>query len=212
MPCDTVRGPRRRVVEARVSMTLIRTESNMTRRLTGPRALVAVAVIGIGGVCLSAAGTRVALQPISARKAAPDFALQDAAGRDVNLSGYRGQVVLLDFWATACGGCVQEIPAFMELARTYEKKGLRTVGLSVDLQYESLKNADEAWSKVKPFIKEHKVNYQIVMGDDQVLERYAITALPCTYLIDKSGRVAATYVGIVDRENVEGNIQLLLKE
>lgn len=58
----------------------------------------------------------------------------------------------------------------------------------------------------------HGVNYPIVMGDNQVLKSYNIDAFPTTYLIDKTGRIAATSVGVVDRANVEGNIKTLLKE
>jgi len=146
------------------------------------------------------------------RKPAPPFRLEDAAGRKVRLSDYHGKVVLLDFWATECGGCVREMPAFMDLARAYQNKGLATVGVSVDILYENLKNSEEAWSRVKPFIGAHKVNYQILMGDGDTTKQYDIQALPLTYIVDKRGRIAATYLGVVDRENLEANIQAVLKE
>jgi peroxiredoxin len=60
------------------------------------------------------------------------------------LSDYRGQVVLLDFWATKCAGCVEEIPWFIEITETFAAKGLATVGVSEDIAYENLKGADEA--------------------------------------------------------------------
>jgi len=82
----------------------------------------------------------------------------------------------------------------------------------MDVVYEDLKNAKEGWSKVKPFVQAHSVNYPLVMGDYQVLKAYNIDAFPTTYLIDKAGRIAATYVGVVDRADVEGNIKTLLKE
>lgn len=120
--------------------------------------------------------------------------------------------MLLDFWATKCGGCVQEIPAFIEVARIYERKGLSTLGVSEDMLYEDLKTPDEAWDKVRPFVREHKVGYRIVMGDDRVAEGYEIKALPLTYLIDPKGRIAAKYAGVVDRPNLEANIRMLLAE
>jgi peroxiredoxin len=168
------------------------------------------------GVCrvdaADAPVVRAAIQPVQDRRPAQDFLLQDAAGKNVRLSDYRGKVVLLDFWATACGGCVREMPWFMDVARAYEKKGVAVLGVSVDILYESLKDSDEAWGRVKPFIQTHKVNYRILMGDDQVTGRYNITALPLTYLIDTRGRIAATYRGVVDKANVEANIQTVLKE
>jgi peroxiredoxin len=82
----------------------------------------------------------------------------------------------------------------------------------MDISYEDLKNSVEGWSRVKPFVESHKVNYPILMGDDQVSKHYDIQALPLTYLIDKRGRIAASYAGVVDRDNVESNIQTILKE
>jgi peroxiredoxin len=155
---------------------------------------------------------RAPIQPEAERKLAPAFTLRDVAGKNVTLSGKQQQVVLLDFWATECGGCVREMPGFMDLAQKYKTKGLTVVGVSVDILYEDLKSPEEAWRKVTPFVQTHKVNYQILMGDDQVNKQYDIQALPLTYLIDTRGRIAATYIGVVDIGNVETNIQTLLKE
>jgi peroxiredoxin len=157
-------------------------------------------------------GIQASIQPAQQRKQAPAFWLEDAAGKKTTLADYRGKVVLLDFWATECGGCVREMPEFMDLAQAYRKKGLAVVGVSMDILYETLKNSTEGWSRVKPFVEAHKVNYPILMGDDQVTKRYDIQALPLTYLIDKRGRIAAAYAGVVDRGNVESNIQALLNE
>jgi len=60
--------------------------------------------------------------------------------------------VLLDFWATDCGGCKLEIPWYMEFDRAYKSKGLAVVGVSMDILYEGLKNAEQGWTKVKPFV------------------------------------------------------------
>jgi peroxiredoxin len=155
---------------------------------------------------------RATVQPMQDRKPAPIFRLEDSTGKTVRLSDYHGKVVLLDFWATECGGCVREIPSFMDLAQAYQKAGLAVVGVSVDILYENLKDAKEGWSRVKPFVQTHKVNYPILMADDEVTKRYNIQALPLTYLIDKRGRIAATYIGLVDLDNVKANIQIMLTE
>ncbi len=151
-------------------------------------------LLALGAVIANAAAPkteRAVLRAPSERKPAPAFRLIDASGKAVRLSDYRGKPVLLDFWATSCGG---------------------VAGVSMDILYEDLKGPAEAWSKVRPFIQEHKVNYPILMGDDQVTKSYAIEALPATYLLDKHGRVAATYVGVVDKEDVERNVKGLLSE
>lgn len=153
------------------------------------------------------------IQPTAERKQAPAFQLSDASGKTVNLSDYRGKVVLLDFWATECGGCRIEIPWYIEFERLYGKSNFAVVGVSMDIQYESLKDADEGWARVRPFVEENNVNYPILMGNDPVSKAYDIMALPATYLIDKNGRIAATYVGVLaDKDNAEANIKSLLAE
>jgi peroxiredoxin len=169
-------------------------------------------------ICLTAlrlvlaADISVPLESPSVRKSAPDFLLLDVRGKSVPLSRFRGRPLLLDLWATKCGGCIKEIPAFIEIHHAYRKRGLAVVGISMDILYEDLKGPDEAWSLVNPFVKASKIDYPILMGDDEMTKRYAVIALPVTYLIDHRGHIAAKYVGIVDRANIETNIKTLLAE
>ena len=95
-----------------------------------------------------------------------------------------------------------EIPWFMQFQHAYQSKGLQVVGVSMDILYEELKDAKEGWSRVMPFVQRHKINYPILMGDDRVAKAYDMNALPATYLIDRTGRIAATYVGLVDKSDV----------
>jgi peroxiredoxin len=161
---------------------------------------------------LPAAEISVSLEQPEIRKKAPAFALLDATGRSVALSSFRGKPVLLDLWATKCGGCVKEIPYFVNMHRAYARKGLAVVGVSMEILYEDLKGPAEAWSLVKPFAAAHNVSYPILMGDDGFTKSYSVTTLPVTYLIDKRGRIAATYSGVVDAANLEQNIKALLAE
>ena len=146
------------------------------------------------------------------RKTAPAFHFVSDTGKNVQPSDFRGKIVLLNFWATKCGGCVLEIPSFIELQRTYEKSGFTAVGISEDISYSGLKTADEAWRLVRPFMTSHKLNYPVLMGDDHAVEAYGFESYPATYLIDRSGKIAATYVGVVDKNDVEANIKALLAE
>jgi len=82
----------------------------------------------------------------------------------------------------------------------------------MDILYEDLNGPGEAWSLVNPFVKASGVDYPILMGDDKITQTYKVTELPVTYLIDRRGRIAAKYVGIVDRANLEDNIKTLLAE
>ena len=184
--------------------------SNLKHKLSILLSVVAIAMIPI-----SAAAQHDVHAPLVAkgdRKNAPTFHLTSAEGRVLQISDFRGKVVLVNFWATACGGCVLEIPSFIELQRKYGSSKFTAVGISADIPYEGLKSADEAWQKVRPFIVQHQVNYPIVLGNDSVIDAYGFNSYPATYLVDKSGHIAATYVGVVSKDDVETNIKKLLEE
>jgi cytochrome c biogenesis protein CcmG/thiol:disulfide interchange protein DsbE len=161
-----------------------------------------IALVMLGMAWADQTGVRAVLQPSNQRKPAPEFALKDASGKAVSLRDYHGKVVLLDFWATWCHGCKEEIPWFAEFHRKYTDKGLTVVGVSMD---------DEGWKVITPFVKNAGVPYQIVLGDDATGKHYGISSMPDTFLIDRDGRIAASYSGLVDRDDVEANIRALLK-
>lgn len=162
--------------------------------------------------CAAAATVQAVLKSPAARTEAPSFRLADASGRTEQLTDYHGKVVLLNFWATGCGGCRIEIPWLVDIDKAFQNKSVAVIGISMDISYEALKSATEAWARVKPFLASHQVTYSILMGDNEVTKRYDIQALPVSYLIDIRGRVAATYVGLIDKENVKANINTLLAE
>ncbi|HEX4749790.1 MAG TPA: TlpA disulfide reductase family protein [Bryobacteraceae bacterium] len=153
---------------------------------------------------------RASIRPASSREKAPAFTLMNASGHAVRLSDYKGKVVVLNFWAVNCGGCRLELPSFVDINNSYKSKGLAVVGISMDISYEDLKDAKEAWARVNPFLPAHHIDYTILMGDSVVEKAYQTDALPATYLIDKDGRVAATYVGVVNKDNLEANIKTVL--
>jgi thiol-disulfide isomerase/thioredoxin len=123
-------------------------------------------------------GVRATITPAGQRKPAPAFRLANASNDAVSLSKFHGKVVLLDFWATECGGCKVEIPWFMEFERGYKSARFEVVGVSMDIPYEGLKDAKDAWKLVKPFVQTHQVNYPILMGDDAVRHQSAACHLP----------------------------------
>jgi peroxiredoxin len=137
------------------------------------------------------------------RRGAPDFTLPDTNGTRVSLTDYRGQVVVLDFWATWCTGCKVEIPWFMEFHEKYNAEGLVTIGVAMD---------EEGWTPVREYLKEHPINYRIVTGYPDLMKPYEVTSLPVTLLIDRAGRIADAHVGVVDKEAWEEEIQTLLRE
>lgn len=138
------------------------------------------------------------------RPAAPDFTLPDARGAELRWSDFQGQVVLLNFWETSCAPCRLEIPWFIEFQRRYAKRGFSVVGVSIDA---------DGWQSVRPFVAAKKINYPMVVDGGEVEHRYGgLEAIPTTFLIDRSGRIAATHVGVIPKADYEAEIQTLLAE
>ena len=138
----------------------------------------------------------------NAAAVAVDFALPDAHGAVIRLSDYRGKVVLLDFWTTYCGACNIEIPWFIEFQITFKPRGFTVLGVSLD---------EQGWKVLHPFLEEKKVNYPVVLGDDEIADRYGIQAMPTTFLIDRQGMITASHVGLIDRSQFEAEIEALLR-
>jgi peroxiredoxin len=151
------------------------------------------------------------LQAVADRQDAPAFSLSDASGHRWRLADHRGKPVVVNLWATDCGGCKAELPSFVTLNQRYKTK-VNIVGVSLDIMYEDLKTAAEGWSRVKPFAAAHGLVYQILLDDGSAEKAFKVTALPATYLIDRSGRIAASYIGIVDADNLEANLKTMLAE
>jgi peroxiredoxin len=143
------------------------------------------------------------LTAASSRKHAPDFTLRDSKGTSVKLSAYKGRIVLLDFWATWCGGCKVEIPWYMEFQSKYKNSGLSVIGVSMD---------EDGWKSVKPYLEKSPMNYSVVVGNQDLAKLYGVDSMPMTLLIDRDGKVAVSHVGMVDKDAFEGEIQILLKE
>jgi len=146
---------------------------------------------------------RAALQAPRDRSPAPELVRKDSAGKALNLRKYRGKALLLNFWATWCHGCKEEIPWFREFGRAFGAKKFAVVGVSLD---------EGGWSVVGPFLSSAKVPYRIVLGDEPAAKSYGIETMPDTFLLDRQGRIAVVYRGLVDREDIEANIRRLIAE
>ena len=132
---------------------------------------------------------------------APDFTLQDLSGKKVSLSGLKGSVVLVEFWATWCPPCRTAIPGLERLHRSYGDKGLKVLAISVD---------EGSWEKVRTFITEHKITYTVLKGTDEASEKYQVRMIPAMYLIDRQGIVKKQSLGGGSEEELEKDIQALL--
>ncbi len=118
---------------------------------------------------------------------APNFTLAELEGRTVRLSDYRGDVVLLDFWATWCGPCRMSIPHLIELQNEYADDGFTVLGVSLDRAGRDV---------VSRFVEKAGINYPVVMGTGAVQEAYGgIRSIPTAFLIDRDGYVVKMIQG-----------------
>lgn len=155
-------------------------------------------------LCIAPAALALDTLPAEAqRKFAPDFTLTDATGQTITLSAYKGKVVLLDFWATWCGGCKVEIPWYVEFDKKYRDRGLAVIGVSMD---------DQGMKVVKPFLAQKNIEYTVVIGNEAFAKKYNLESMPLTLLIDRNGRIAVSHAGVVNKDDFESRIKELLLE
>ncbi len=125
------------------------------------------------------------------RLAAPEFSLELLSDdSQATLSDYRGKVVLLNFWATWCTPCREEMPAMQTLWKRYRAEGFEIVAVAADRR--GRKN-------VAPFIAEHGVEYPVLLDPGgEVRNRYEVVGLPMSYLIGRDGKISGRVVGMID--------------
>jgi cytochrome c biogenesis protein CcmG/thiol:disulfide interchange protein DsbE len=130
------------------------------------------------------------------------FTLKDMDGRDVALSSFKGQVIVLNFWATWCGPCRLEIPDFVQLRSAYGDQGLTILGVSVD----------DPVDRLKPFAAELGMNYPVLvgLGRDDLKQAYPLYGLPNTFIIARDGTVCRKHTGFALRSQLEPIIKALL--
>jgi peroxiredoxin len=115
----------------------------------------------------------------------PDFEEKDLAGKPISVSNYKGKVVLVDFWATWCGPCVNELPNVLKAYEKYHPQGFEIVGISLDSDQERLAN----------FIKNRKMGWQQFFDGkgwgNKLAGKYGVNSIPATYLLDSDGKIVA---------------------
>jgi thiol-disulfide isomerase/thioredoxin len=145
------------------------------------------------------------------KPAAPEVSFKDLDGKDVTLASYKGKVVILNFWATWCDPCREEIPWFIEFQQKYADKGFTLLGVAMD---------EEGKPVVQPFVQTtpfnvnghpNTMNYPIVIGNDDIAAKFGgLLGLPTTIVISRDGKIQKKYIGSVDKAALEKDIQALL--
>jgi len=125
---------------------------------------------------------------------APDWELKTPDGKSVSLSGLRGKVVLMDFWATWCGPCKMAMPGVQKVHEHFKGQPVRVFGIDV---WER-KNADPA-----AYMRSKKYTYGLLLGGDKVADEYRVSGIPTFYVIDPKGRIAYAASGFVPNREKE---------
>lgn len=136
------------------------------------------------------------------RPPAPDFVAYDARGVKRRLSDYRGNLVVLNFWATWCDPCRAEIPALNRVHLAYRAQGFTVVGVAMD---------QRGWAAVTPFLIEHGVTYPVLLGNAAVARSYGgLKSLPQTLFLDREGRIVASHGSLLKEADLRKLVESLL--
>ena len=118
--------------------------------------------------------------------AAPDFTLKSESGKNLRLSEHRGQVVMINFWASWCGPCRQEMPILDQLQQRYSKAGFTVLGVNVERDS----------SQAERLLKDMDISFPILFDSDSVVSKlYDVSAMPVTVMIDKDGNMRYLHKG-----------------
>jgi peroxiredoxin len=166
----------------------------------------AVAVVAFGVVAWAwHFGTRQSggIRPVGERRVMPELAMAQLDGGTWRTVDHRGQVVLVNYWATWCGPCWEETPGLIRLSREMGPQGVAVVGVAID---------EGGREKVRKFVEEFRVPYPVVIQERLSQVEYGLEGVPTTILLDRQGRVAKTYVGAVRQRDFKMDVEALLRE
>lgn len=133
--------------------------------------------------------------------AAPNWTLPGIDGKPVSFSQFKGHPVVIDFWASWCGPCKEEIPFWKQLQDKYRSQGLVIIGVS----------EDDSTADVKNFLKTTPLNYPVVMDQQRLESSYGMPeGLPTTFFIDRNGKISARVLGLEAQPELEHRVQQIL--
>jgi thiol-disulfide isomerase/thioredoxin len=150
-------------------------------------------------VCLAGCGETHDPASVVVGSRAPDFALEARDGTTLKSSSLKGDIVVLNFWATYCQPCRSEIPELNQVAASSKAK---VVGIALD------QGGDEV---IRAFEKDAnlKLNYTVLLGDEEVFQRFNGVGIPYTLVLDRSQRIVKIYRGPVDQETLERDLSAI---
>jgi peroxiredoxin len=138
---------------------------------------------------------KIRINPIKGDKKAPDFSLRDLNGKKVGIKQFKGKIIFLNFWATWCGPCKEEMPTLEVLHQQFKEKNFILLTISVD--YEGIKPVQE-------FINKHQYTFPILLDPKcETLDLFEVKGIPTTFLIDKKGKMIGKAIGPRDWKSPE---------
>lgn len=153
----------------------------------------------IAAACLASCSSS---PPAPSAQAVPQFSFSSLEGKTVAMKDLSNKVVIVDFWATWCSPCREEIPHLNKLYAELKGKGLEIVGISMDT---------DGTDGVRDFAREFRIQYPIVMGDEKVAEDFGgIIGMPTTIIINRQGKVAKKYIGLPPAADMERIVKELV--
>lgn len=161
----------------------------------------AVVLMVVVGQC--GGGQAGGITPAAERKTMPPVVLPLLDGGTWRLEDRRGQVVVVNYWASWCGPCWEETPGLVKLQRDEGRKGLAVVGVSVD---------EGGLDNVRGFVRRLGVTYPIALSQPMAQMAYGLGGVPTTILVDRQGRVAKSYSGAVKEQDLRADVEVLLRE
>jgi len=152
--------------------------------------LLVGAWLGCGGASDDAGGVAIGSR-------APAFSLKALDGSTVTSRSLEGGAVVLNFWATWCGPCLKEIP---DLEQVAAGRGANVIGIALD---------DDGLKAVKPFVEAHGISYTVLLGDQELFDRFNGLGIPYTLVLDRAYRVVKIYRGPATKESLEEDLKAI---
>jgi len=128
------------------------------------------------------------------RRPAPGFTLPDLSGETVTLADLRGQIVVIDFWATWCPPCIFQIPILNTIHERHGDHGVTVLGVSVDAGGAEV---------VKPYAEENDIQYTVLLGDENLARKFGAPGFPALAVVAPDGTIDSLHVGLIEEEDLE---------
>ncbi|HKG80862.1 MAG TPA: TlpA disulfide reductase family protein [Pyrinomonadaceae bacterium] len=161
--------------------------------------LLAIGFMLLSIVTLPGCGSAQAVNPeeVVVGNTIPDFSVTSLEGKTIDKNALKGEVVVLNFWASWCTPCMAEIPELKELAANSKAK---VIGIALD---------ENGLETVKPFVDAHRINYTVAVGTQELFQQFNGVGIPYTLVLDPSQRIVKIYRGPTNRESLEADLKTI---